>query len=272
VQKLKAVRHFYRAAKQTRSALQPKVAEWSERALFGGEWRERIVKSILLAHYQSRFRRQWKWQAYGAPHFTDTSYVLFRLFEGNFGEGVYHLTRAFLTGEAVTDGAVILDIGCGDGGFTKRFLAPKASHVDAIDIEPSAIEWASQHNAAPNITYLLSDAIREPFPRKGYDLIVFDGAIGHISKSDSDVLLRKIAESLSPEGLFVGSESLGPEGHDHLQCFDELESLRALLKPYFSVVRLKKTSYYINDGTYFRTEAYWRCAHNEEAAKGNHWT
>jgi 2-polyprenyl-3-methyl-5-hydroxy-6-metoxy-1,4-benzoquinol methylase len=255
-----------------KSRARRKVAEWSERTLFGGERRESFVKSVLLAHYESRFRRQWKWQAYGAPHFEDTSYILFRLFAGEFGEGVYHLTRAMLSAEAVTDGAVILDIGCGDGGFTKRFLAPKASHVDAIDIEPSAIEWASLHNAAPNISYALSDAIQEPFPRNNYDLIVFDGAIGHISKSDSDVLLMKIADNLNPGGLFVGSESLGREGHDHLQFFDDLGSLRALFSPYFSAVRLKKTRYYINDGTYLRTEAYWRCALNEEAAKANSWT
>lgn len=58
----------------------------------------------------------------------------------------------------------MLDIGCGDGLFTKRFFASGAAQVDGIDIEPSAIETARAGKAAPDITYHLLDATSDPFP------------------------------------------------------------------------------------------------------------
>lgn len=245
----------------------------AERVVFGGFLRERVTKAVLSALYASRHRRRWRWQAYGLPHFTDQSIVLFGAYAGKLDQDIYCLTRGFLSGEAVSDGSLVLDIGCGDGGFTKRFLAPKALHVDALDIEPSAISYAKRYNSAANVEYRLLDAIRASFPRPTYDLIVFDGALGHISNDDADILFTKISGSLSPNGIFAGSETLGHlEGHDHLQFFETLEDLRAMLRKYFAVVSLKKVSYKINNGSFLRTEAYWRCCHEPKSLTSCGWS
>jgi SAM-dependent methyltransferase len=246
--------------------------DWSERIVFGGRAREYIAKKTLAALYRSRFRRQWKWQVAGEPHFTDHSVELFRLFTGDVDQSVYSIMRGLLSGDAVSEGDVVLDIGCGDGGFTRRFLAPKASHVEALDIDPLAITWAQANNSAANITYLLRDAVRSDFPRSRYDLVVLDGALGHIAPQDSQILLDKVTGAVGRTGVFVGSESLGPEGSDHLQFFDSPDDLRLLLGKHFAVVRLKMTCYKINHGAYLRTEAYWRCCQNPALLERKCWS
>jgi len=233
------------------------LAGAAEYGLFGTPLRERIALGILGAHYKSLYRRHWGWWLGGEPHFTPHRIELFNLLKGNGTDTLYAFSRAFYSAEVVRPGDVVLDIGCGEGSITKRALAPKAGHVDAIDIEPSAIEAAKRLNPAPNITYRRLDAVNEPLPQT-YDVIVFDGAIGHFSPEGSAKLLTKIAQSLKPGGVFCGSESLGHEGHDHLQFFDTLEDMRAMLAPHFKHVRLKEHAY----GE--RIEGYWRASNSSE--------
>jgi 2-polyprenyl-3-methyl-5-hydroxy-6-metoxy-1,4-benzoquinol methylase len=176
------------------------------------------------------------------------------------GQGIYSLTRAFLSAEIIGKGDYVLDIGCGDGSLTKRFYAPRAAHVDAIDIEERAINYAARHNPAANITYRRLDAVTEPFPRTSYDVIIFDGAIGHFTRDGSATVLRKISSALEPGGVFCGSESIGSEGLDHLQVFHTCDDLRSLLREQFKHVRLKQQRYPIPLMSGDRIEAYWRCS------------
>jgi SAM-dependent methyltransferase len=235
-------------------------AHFVEAAIFGSEIRESLAKGILSQYYRSTFRRQWAWQVYGEPHFSIHSGALFSLLNGQIGQGIYTFTRAFLSAEIISEGDHVLDIGCGDGGLTKRFYAPRAAHVDAIDIEESAIDYAGKRNSAPNISYRRLDAVLEPFPRSSYDVIIFDGAIGHFTREGSAVVLKKISSALAPGGVFCGSESLGTEGQDHLQVFRTCDDLRSLLLEQFGHVRVKQQKYPIHTMSNDRIEAYWRCS------------
>ena len=89
------------------------------------------------------------------------------------------------------DGDRVLDIGCGDGFFARRFFAAHGARVDAIDIEPGAITHAERHNSAPQIRYFLKDAVGEPFPSDAYDVVVWDGALGHFSPDTTDRMLAR---------------------------------------------------------------------------------
>jgi SAM-dependent methyltransferase len=241
------------------NAVARNLAHYAEVVVFGSEIRERFAKGMLARYYRSMFRRQWAWQVYGEPHFTIHSGGLFDLLDGKMGQGIYSLTRAFLSAEVIGNGNQVLDIGCGDGGLTKRFYAPRAGHVDAIDIEESAINYAVRHNPAPNIAYRRLDAVTEPFPRSSYDVIVFDGAIGHFTRDGSAAVLKKISSALTPRGIFCGSESIGAEGLDHLQIFHTGDDLRSLLQEQFRHVRIKQQKYPIPLMSSDRIEAYWRC-------------
>src|SRR3954453_20481443 len=145
-----------------------------ERLAFGGRLRERVLLVLLGAYYRSLFRRQWTWSE-EPPHFFDHRIGAYDLLVGRGSP--YPQARAFHAAEMVRRGDKVLDIGCGDGFFTSRFLAARASAVDALDIEDSAIEHACRHNARPNVSYRQADAVAEPFPQSDYDVIVWDGAL-----------------------------------------------------------------------------------------------
>jgi SAM-dependent methyltransferase len=178
-----------------------------------------------------------------------------------------------LSAEIVRKGDRLLDIGCGDGFFDKRFFAGQCEGVDAIDIDPDAIRAASTDNSAPNIRFLLADAVEDPFPSEKYDVIIWDAGIGHCSRDATHKVLKKIAASLNNEGIFVGSESLGyEEPQNHLQFFESLGDLHSLLRQYFRFVRLRVRTYEAGVGsTFIRREAFWRCANDPVRINESQW-
>jgi hypothetical protein len=82
--------------------------------------------------------------------------------------------------------------------------------------------------------------------------------------------LAKVVRALTPDGAFVGSESLGAEGHDHLQFFDSVEDVRDILRSHFAHVEVRSLSYRIADGL-DRNEAFWRCAQTRERLDEASW-
>lgn len=244
-----------------------RVAEY---LLWGGVVRERLLVRLLKGHYESRVRREW-YYAPEPPHFFDLRISWFLSGFGSHPRGPYSFFPGLHVSEILRVGDKVLDIGCGDGFFTERFYASRAAHVDAIDIEPSAILHAESFHAAPNISYILGDAVETPFPSDDYDVVAWNGAIGHFSRTDSDVVLSKIARALSKGGIFVGSESLGEEGSDHLQYFMNLEQLRNVVGKGFEHVRMAKQEYRGVVGEWTRTEAYWVCCNDPARLKLLDW-
>jgi len=231
-----------------------------------------MLLRLLAQHYASRFRRDWE-LSYDPPHFFEQRLGFFRF--GFTAEGADPATfcRGFFGAEVVRPGDRVLDIGCGDGFFTKRFYGQRAAHVDALDIEASAIRTALAKNADEHVRYYLQDAVTEPFPAARYDVIVWDGALGHFSSETTAHMFGKIRAALAPGGIFVGSESLKREGHDHLQFFDTLDELRAVLAPHFRCVALRSAAYPIGPKKDLRREeAYWRCAEDRGRIDAATWT
>ena len=238
-----------------------------ERLLHGGAWRERALRRLLGAHYASLFRRDWQLGA-EPPHFFDHRIDAFKLLEG-IG-GIDPLTRGFLAAELLRKEDVVLDIGCGDGFFDRAFFADRCAAVDAIDIEESAIAHSQAVNPAPNVSYRRMDAVAEPFPRDRYDVVVWDGALGHFAPDTTDVMLEKIAGVLNTDGVFVGSESLGVEGDDHLQWFEDLDTLAGSFRRHFSHVEVRELRYTITGGRE-RREAFWRCGASDSRMRETDW-
>jgi SAM-dependent methyltransferase len=254
---LSAVRRVWNILRALLSA--KPVRRVVERVVFGGERRRAALMGALVAHDKSLLRRQWQ-LADELPHYYDhrAGSLLFAAGQAPpFG-----MFRGFLAAQVMRDGDAVLDIGCGDGFFASRFFSPRAGLVDSIDIEPAAIAHATRHNGAANVTYHLLDAVEQPFPRPRYDVIVWDGALGHFPPDVTRRMLRKIGAALNDGGVFVGSESLGAEGHDHLQFFDDLEALRAVLADEFATAQVSQMDYVIPGGL-LRHEGYWRCGTGE---------
>ena len=110
------------------------------------------------------------------------------------------------------------------------------------------------NGALSNIRYGLLDAVKEPFPETPFDVAVWDGALAHFSADGTGVMLSKIKAALAPEGIFAGSESLGPEGDDHLQVFADLEGLSELFRPLWRHVLVRELRYPLQGG-FVRREA-----------------
>lgn len=165
----------------------------------------------------------------------------------------------------------MLDIGCGDGFFSKRFLAQAGANVDALDIDPKALTAARNFNSDATVRFFLMDAWKEPFPGKVYEVVVWDGALAHFPKKATHTMLLKIKQALAPGGIFIGSESLGREDHGHLQFFEGLEDLENYLRNFFPYTMMRKWSYPINGGEGMRTEAFWRCSPTPEGICRGGW-
>lgn len=230
-----------------------------ERLIFGAR-RRRLLEWLLDQHFRSLFRKQWLW-APRAPHFYDHRLNAWGILAGRTVPWSWY--RAFYAAELMRSDDVVLDIGCGDGFFANRFFSRRAHSVDGIDIDPDAIQHARRLFGGKNVFFRQMDAVAEPFPRPTYDVIVWDGAIGHFDKASTDGMLRKIAASLNEGGAFCGSESLGLEGDDHLQRFWTQEEMHDLLSPHFSHVLTRTISAEMSSGQP-RTEVFWRCAQEED--------
>jgi len=245
-------------------------ASFWEGLVWGGTIREEVLIWLLRHHYQSLFRRLWQLGT-KKPHFT---YHRLTWFLFGFGKGrihPYQLARAFYAAEVLRSDDTVLDIGCGDGFLTNHFLSTQCAEVDAIDIDPGAIHLAKRTNTRSNITYYLRNAVTEPFPRDKYDVIVWNGAIGHFAPAETALVLKKIATALHPAGIFAGSESLGHEGHDHLQFFRTTRDLEDLFQSHFAHVWTKALRYPINDATFIRDEAYWWCSNSPSRLTESTW-
>lgn len=226
----------------------------------GSRLREALLLRALGFHYGSRYRRDWGFRA-EPPHFYNHRLGIFSFAFGQGIGGPYPYSRAFHAADLLRLGDRLLDIGCGDGFFTARFFAERCASIEGIDIEPSAIAAARRDNPHPRVHYRVMDAVAQPFPSPPYEVVVWDGAVGHFAAETTNRVLEKVRAALTPDGVFVGSESLGREGYDHLQFFETTADLRRLLVPYFRVVQLRTVTYRIGrKGQGLRTEAFWRCS------------
>jgi 2-polyprenyl-3-methyl-5-hydroxy-6-metoxy-1,4-benzoquinol methylase len=238
------------------------LAYIKELIVAGGRYREKLLIKLLKRHYTGKFRRQWQ-LGQTQPHFEDNRIFMFNFI---FDDSAQHIGfspfyRGVFSSEVINNGDKILDIGCGDGFFTMRFFSERASRIDALDVEPSAIKTAETYNRATNVHYFLLDAVLQDFPSNNYNVVVWDGAIGHFSIGDIKRVLKKIVEALSPDGIFVGSESLGHEGADHLTVFETMEDVVSLLKLFFQSIQLRQVDYELKWANGFiRKEVYWRCS------------
>jgi SAM-dependent methyltransferase len=265
------LRAMLRAPKQTCRPHRNACRQFLERCFWGGATREKALLFLLGGYYRSRFRRQWRLRK-NPPHFEDQRIFMFDFVFGHQPPGPYPFYRAFFSSEVIQEGDTLLDIGCGDGFLTRRFLAEKCSKIDAVDCDPEAILAGQRYNAAPNVAYHVLDAAKDPFPQRTYDVIVADASLGYFKPEDIAPLLAKIAGSLSPDGAFVGSVSLGKVGGDPLRHFESLEEVAALLRPHFSHIQCRVVEYRLAWANGFRKKAaYWRCFKGERRAAGVSW-
>jgi SAM-dependent methyltransferase len=111
------------------------------------------------------------------------------------------------------DGRRALDIGCGDGKFT-RSLTALFPEVCGIDVRASRIEdaRAAAEAAGVAVDFRVAGGEALPFADASFDAVAFSNSLHHMT--DIAVALREAARVLGPNGLLYVMEPV-PSGTYH---------------------------------------------------------
>lgn len=117
-----------------------------------------------------------------------------------------------------------ISLGCGSGQWVVQLVAANiAAHCRGVDMSPGAIDVARSVAAAQSLSDRAQFDVADlnAFDFDGaYDLIVFEQSLHHVDKLE--LLLDKCARALSPNGLILVNEYIGP---DRFQWNDETQRL-----------------------------------------------
>lgn len=204
------------------------------------------------------FQRDWRLEARGRPQFFKHQINLSRwLWEPSrwsfTARGVYAREHMFR-------GCKVLDLCCGDGTYSYLFFSDIAGHIDAVDLDRYAIEYAKKHYQAPSIAYRNIDIIKEPLPSCDYDVVVWNAAICYFSEQDIRGILVKIVQAGRSSLVLDGMLPKANGWVDHKTEFADTRSVERLLRDYFGVVMVKEVDEGPTITFYFHASAPLRAA------------
>jgi SAM-dependent methyltransferase len=213
----------------------------------------RLAELYLQRYYAWDTNRLW-----GGPHpppeWFDHRADLFRWSEHC---NPLWVERGVFSREAMFEGCRVLDLCCGDGFYPYHFYAKIASHVDAVDRDPTALAHARRWHSHPRVSYVQLDVVTDDFPEIDYDAITWDGAIEHFSMDQIRIVLKKCVETLKlPGGVLNGytiiARSTDKSHPDHQHEFSSPTELKELLGKFFPFVGTVETEYPERHNIYFR--------------------
>ncbi len=109
----------------------------------------------------------------------------------------------------LTDGARVLDAGCGTGRVAQR-LAAEGYAVTGVDADPAMIEVARER--APEVDWVVSDLAYLDLATR-VDVVVMAGNVVPFVEADLEAVCSRLAAHLEPRGLLVCGYGLDA---DHL--------------------------------------------------------
>lgn len=133
-------------------------------------------------------------------HIADFS-NLFKKKDGDF------LKRGVFNSFYIKKGASVLEIGCGDGFYTRFFYSTNSSLIDAVDYNKGAIEHSLFFWSTKKINFFNGDVLIEDFWKnlnKKYDNVICDAVLDRFNNQELDFVLTRICEQLENAGCFTG--------------------------------------------------------------------
>ena len=123
-------------------------------------------------------------------------------------EHTWHLAKARRAVELLPkrEYRFCLDLCCGEGTITKRYLAPRCRRILGLDYVPTAIDRAKAGNPGPGIEYRLADVLEFDYGslRPGPDLVHISDVVFYFGRAQLDRLLGALAAIKSrPQVLIV---------------------------------------------------------------------
>ncbi len=95
----------------------------------------------------------------------------------------------------------ILDFGCGDGVYSKRFAEKGAKNVIGIDNSRAMIKLANAKHSDPKIKYFKQDGAKLSLPKNSFDFVFASFVLQNFK--DSTIPLKQIYKVLKKEGYLV---------------------------------------------------------------------
>jgi SAM-dependent methyltransferase len=99
-------------------------------------------------------------------------------------------------------GMTVLELGCGNGSFTRE-LARSGADVVAIDVSPELLEMARANSSAPNVQYQIQNAYALSYSEGTFDSVVGSSVLHHL---EIEKALRDAYRVLKPEGTIYFTE------------------------------------------------------------------
>lgn len=202
-------------------------------------WLNQVIRgfSALTHAFQYKLEGALRPSAEWFDHNLDAQWQWPRLGRSGF------LERGVLSSLALRPQATVLELCCGDGFNARHFYAPRAARIVAVDANSEALRHARRFNSAPNISYQACD-ITLGLPAGPFDNVVWDTAIHHFTRTDALVILRHVAEVLTPDGCLSGHTVIehGSTYPYALQAFTDAGDLAALLNEVFPYVVIRTTT------------------------------
>ncbi len=222
------------------------------------QWLANIGLRLNRAHYRQMMHRLYSRPK--PPSWFDHRIDLYYQWPNN----MFWLERAILPRRHLQPGCVILDLFCGDGYYSRYFHSSIAGHIDAIDLDPTAIAHAEKLHSHPAIVYKVSDAVKDPFPATAYDVVLWFEAIEHLTEPNYKVVIAKIKECIGDSGVLIGSTPIFDKpvaqvsNWEHENEFESADRLRRFLEADFGDVVIDTTIWPTSEGA-GRTTAHFTC-------------
>jgi len=237
-----------------------RLERWCRGIIYAPERRFAWAQRFLRGFFREQRRRFWH-DGDAPPHWADHRLDLALWPEHRDAS---FLERGVYSREVMRPGCTVLDLCCGDGFYAYFFYSRIGARIDAVDIDEEALRSAQEHHAAGNIAYSRLDIVRDAFSQDRYDVVCWDGALGHFAAEDIDLVLSKIARAVGDNGVLTGFEEIespDTQSWDHKVALTTSDDLRALLGRFFKHVHMLTVDHP-------RRLAYFRCAQDESRLAG----
>lgn len=194
-----------------------------------------------------------EWGTWPTPEWFDHNLDRFFLW-GRSAGNCYWLERGVFSNLAISTGASVLELCCGDGFNAKHFYSYRAGSIISCDFDDKAIQHAKKFNVADNVEFRVAD-IRTQMPEGIFDNIVWDAAIEHFTPQEIDSIMQNLKNRLSENGILSGYTIVErPDGkslEQHEYEFKDKADLKRFLSPYFKNVMVFETVYADRHNLYF---------------------
>ncbi len=99
-------------------------------------------------------------------------------------------------------GARVLDFGCGTG-YGSSLLADVADQVLGVDIDTTALDWASQFHNKPNLKFQICSDFGRNLPAESFDVITCFELIEHLNEEAQREFMENARSLLAPGGELI---------------------------------------------------------------------